>query len=87
MKVSQLKLACEEFLLEHGDQDVKLLWEQGTIDEGFDSKYYEIPTDIRAVSDWPLPGKSIIVKNEGSEMSIDFVIMYGEYACLPQSKQ
>lgn len=87
MKVSQLKLACEEFLLEHGDQDVKLLWEQGTIDEGFDPKYYEIPTDIRAISDWPLPGKSIIVKNEGSDMPIDFVIMYGEYACLPQSKQ
>ena len=87
MKVSQLKLSCEEFLLEHGDQEVKLLWEQGTIDEGFDSKYYELPTDIRAVADWPLPGKSIITKNEGSEMTTHFVIMYGEYACLPQSKQ
>jgi len=87
MKVSQLKLACEEFLLEHGDQEVKLLWEQGAIDEGFDSKRYEHPTDIRAVADWPLPGKSIITKNEGSEMNVDFVIMYGEYACLPQSKQ
>ena len=87
MKVSQLKLACEEFLLEHGDQEVKLLWEQGAIDEGFDSKYYELPTDIRAVADWPLPGKSIITKNEGSEMTTDFVIMYGEYMSLPQSKQ
>ena len=87
MKVSQLKLACEEFLLEHGDQEVKLLWEQGAIDEGFDPKYYELPTDIRAVADWPLPGKSIIIKNEGSEMSVDFVIMYGEYMSLPQSKQ
>jgi hypothetical protein len=83
MKVSQLKLACEEFLLEHGDQDVKLLWEQGAIDEGFDPKYYE----LRAVADWPLPGKSVITKNEGSEMNVDFVIMYGEYAALPQSKQ
>ena len=87
MKVSQLKLACEEFLLEHGDQEVKLLWEQGAIDEGFDPKYYEHPTDIRAVADWPLPGRSIITKNESSEMNVDFVIMYGEYACLTQSKQ
>lgn len=87
MKVSQLKLACEEFLLEHGDQDVKLLWEEGAITEGFDSKYYENPTDVRAVADWPLPGKSIITKNEGSEMSIDFVIMYGEYTSMPQSKK
>ncbi len=87
MKVSQLKLACEEFVLEHGDQEVKLLWEQGTIDDGFDSKYYELPTDIRAIPDWPLPGKSIITKNEGSEMSIDFVIMYGEYMSIPHSKQ
>ena len=87
MKVSQLKLACEEFILEHGDQDVKLLWEQGAIDEGFNAKSYELPTDIRAVADWPLPGKSVITKNEGSEMNVDFVIMYGEYAALPQSKQ
>jgi hypothetical protein len=87
MKVSQLKLTCEEFLLEHGDQDVKLLWEEGVITEGFDPKYYELPTDVRAIPDWPLPGKSIITKYEGSEMSIDFVIMYGEYAALPQSKQ
>jgi len=87
MKVSELKNACEEFLLEHGDEEVKLLWEQGVIDEGFDAKYYEIPTDIRAVADWPLPGKSILVKNEGSEMGFDFVIMYGEYFGIPQSKQ
>jgi hypothetical protein len=87
MKVSQLKLACEEFLLDHGDQEVRLLWEQGAIDEGFDPKYYELPTDIRAVADWPLPGKSIITKNEGSEMTTHFVIMYGEYMSMPQSKQ
>ena len=28
MKVSQLKFACEEFLLEHADTEVKLLWEE-----------------------------------------------------------
>jgi hypothetical protein len=87
MKVSQLKLACEEFLLEHGDQEVKLLWEQGVIDDGFNFKYYELPTDIRAIADWPLPGKSIVTKNEGSEMTVDFVIMYGEYMSIPHSKQ
>lgn len=84
MKVSELKLACEEFLLEHGDQEVKVLREQGIIDEGFDRKCYELPTDVRAIPDWPLPGKSLITKNEGSEMSIDFVIMYGEYEGISQ---
>ncbi len=83
MKVSQLKLACEEFLLEHGDQEVKLYWEEGALTEGFDSKYYENPTDIRAVADWPLPGKSLITKNESAEMSMLFVIMYGEYENIP----
>lgn len=83
MKVSELKLAAEEFLLEHGDQEVKLLWEEGVINEGFDPQYYELPTDVRVVADWPLPGKSMITKNEGSEMSFDFVIMYGEKECIP----
>jgi hypothetical protein len=83
MKVSELKLACEEFLLEHGDEEVKLLWEEGTLTEGFDPKYYENPTDIRAVADWPLPGKSLVTKNEGAEMNVLFVIMYGEYQNIP----
>jgi hypothetical protein len=83
MKVSELKLACEEFLLEHGDEEVKLLWEEGALTEGFDPKYYENPTDIRAVADWPLPGKSLVTKNEGAEMSMLFVIMYGEYENIP----
>jgi hypothetical protein len=83
MKVSELKLACEEFLLEHGDEEVKLLWEEGALTEGFDPKYYENPTDVRAVADWPLPGKSLVTKNEGAEMSMLFVIMYGEYENIP----
>lgn len=77
MKVSQLKFACEEFLLEHADTEVKLLWEEGVFTENYDPNSLEEPTDVRAINDWPLPGDSLIVKNEmPSKM---FVIMYGEY--------
>lgn len=77
MKVSQLKFACEEFLLEHPDTEVKLLWEEGVLTENYDPNCLEEPTDVRAINDWPLPGDSLLVTNEmPSKM---FVIMYGEY--------
>jgi hypothetical protein len=77
MKVSQLKFACEEFLLEHPDTEVKLLWEEGVFTENYNPNCLEEPTDVRVINDWPLPGDSLIVKSEmPSKM---FVIMYGEY--------
>ena len=77
MKVSQLKLACEEFLLEHPDNEVKILWEEGVISENYDPEFLEEPTDVRVINDWPLPGDSLINKAENPEKM--FVIMYGEY--------
>lgn len=77
MKVSQLKFACEEFLLEHPDTEVKLLWEEGVLTENYDPNCLEEPTDVRAINDWPLPGDSLIVKSETPSKM--FVIMYGEY--------
>jgi hypothetical protein len=77
MKVSELKLACEDFLLEHADTEVKLLWEEGVISENYDPECLEDPTDVRVINDWPLPGDSIITKNESPSKM--FVIMYGEY--------
>ena len=77
MKVSQLKLACEEFLLVHGDTEVKILWEEGVISEKYDPDCLEEPTDVRVINDWPLPGDSLITKNENPDKM--FVIMYGEY--------
>jgi hypothetical protein len=77
MKVSELKLACEEFLLVHGDTEVKILWEEGVISENYDPEYLEEPTDVRVINDWPLPGDSLITKNENPDKM--FVIMYGEY--------
>jgi hypothetical protein len=77
MKVSELKLACEDFLLEHADTEVKLLWEEGVISENYDPEYLEDPTDVRVINDWPLPGDSLITKNESPSKM--FVIMYGEY--------
>ena len=77
MKVSELKLACEEFLLVHGDTEVKILWEEVVISENYDPEYLEEPTDVRVINDWPLPGDSLITKNENPDKM--FVIMYGEY--------
>jgi hypothetical protein len=77
MKVSELKLACEDFLLEYADTEVKLLWEEGVISENYDPEYLEDPTDVRVINDWPLPGDSLITKNESPSKM--FVIMYGEY--------
>lgn len=78
MKVSQLKLACEDFLLEHPDTEVKILWEEGVISDSYDPQYLEDPTDVRIISDWPLPGESLVNKAENPEKM--FVIMYGEYS-------
>ena len=77
MKVSQLKLACEEFLLEHADTEVKILWEEGVLSENYSPEFLEEPTDVRIISDWPLPGESLVNKAENPEKM--FVIMYGEY--------
>lgn len=75
MKVSELKLACELFLLHHPDTEVKMIWEQGVFDEGYDPECLEEVTDARAVPDWPLPGQSLVFSNE--EASMMFVMLYG----------
>ena len=77
MKVSQLKLSCEEFLLEHADTEVKILWEEGVLTENYSPEFLEDTTDVRIISDWPLPGESLVNKAENPEKM--FVIMYGEY--------
>lgn len=77
MKVSELKLACEKFLLSHPDTEVKMIWEQGVFDEGYNPSCMEEVTDARIVPDWPLPGESLVFPNEDPGMM--FVIMYGEY--------
>ena len=77
MKVSELKIACMEFLLVHEDTEVKILWEEGVISQNYDPEYLEEPTDVRVINDWPLPGDSLITKNENPGKM--FVIMYGEY--------
>ena len=77
MKVSQLKLACEDFLAWHPDTEVKILWEEGVFSDNYDPQYLEDPTDVRIINDWPLPGESLVNKAENPEKM--FVIMYGEY--------
>ena len=54
-----------------------LLCEQVVLDENYDPQCLEQPTDIRAISDWPLPGESLVNKAEKPEKM--FVILYGEF--------
>lgn len=77
MKVSELKKAAEDFMQIHGDATVKLLWEEGVLSEGFNSQNYELPTDIRAIKDWPLPGDSMMFSST-EDAPMHFVMMYGE---------
>lgn len=77
INVSQLVAAGQSFIEQHGDGEVKLLWEQGVFDENYDPQCLERPTDIRAISDWPLPGESLVNKAETPDKM--FVILYGEY--------
>ena len=83
ISVSQLIEAGQAFIKQHGDGEVKLLWEQGVLDENYDPNCLEQPTDIRTVNDWPLPGESLVNKAETPEKM--FVIMYGEYIRIPKS--
>ena len=39
MKVSELKNAAEQFLISHGDGEVKIIWEIGCFEEGYDPEY------------------------------------------------
>ena len=76
MRVSELNKAAELFLLENGDADVRLLYEEAVFEDGFEPEIMEVVTDIRKVDDWPLPGRSLLFPNEGSEMGCFFVLMY-----------
>jgi hypothetical protein len=42
------------------DAPFLLYWEPGALEEGFEPSCVEGITDIRLVSDWPLPGESIV---------------------------
>jgi hypothetical protein len=78
MKVSQLKNAAEQFLISHGDGEVKLVWELGCFEEGYNPDYEEPINDVRVVPDWPLPGCSLVFPNE--EIEQKFVLFYGDDA-------
>ena len=56
---------------------MKILWEEGVLTENYSPEFLEDPTDVRIISDWPLPGESLVNKAENPEKM--FVIMYGEY--------
>lgn len=41
------------------DAPFLLCWEPGALEEGFEPSLVEGITDVRLVSDWPLPGESL----------------------------
>jgi hypothetical protein len=64
MKVSELKNYLAEFLVQNEDCEVKLFCESVVYDDVFDQGACEVITDLRAVSDWPLPGESLVTDGE-----------------------
>lgn len=89
MKLSELIAFCiaaQDIAKEsHGnaDPEVALCFESSVYNEGFDWKSTEGISDIRLVSDWALPGESVIT-NE-TEKSVKFVIFYDNHFNLADS--
>ena len=67
------------------DPEVVLCFEPSTLDEGFNWSSTEGISDIRLVSDWPLPGESVIVCEH--EKPSKLVIFYDNHFNLDSSKE
>lgn len=56
--------------------EVVLSFESDTLEGAFDFKTLEGITDVRVMSDWPLPGTSLVVPHETNDKLV--VIYYGD---------
>ena len=75
MKISSLIQALQSaYVMDHEDMDVVLCFEEGAMGEGFDWGHVEGITDVRVTRDWPLPGDSLINREE--PVSNKVVIFY-----------
>ena len=65
------------------DTEVVLCFEEGVIEDGYDEKCTEGISDIRLVSEWPLPGTSLMTY-EG-EKPQKLIIFYDNHYKLDSS--
>ena len=87
MKLSQLitALTAAQHNVGGTDPEVVLAFEPYALEEGFDWEQTEGIADVRVASEWPLPGKSMIV-HEGEKPS-KVIIFYDNHFALDSAKE
>jgi hypothetical protein len=87
MKLSALISALQQaaFVASNDDIEVVLCFEPTALEEGFDWEHTEGIADVRMASEWPLPGKSMIVP-EGEKPS-KVIIFYDNHFALDSAKE
>ena len=87
MKLSQLISALQQAYAPDptADPEVVLCFEPTALEEGFNWEHTEGISDVRMASQWPLPGKSMIV-HEGEKPS-KVIIFYDNHFNLDSAKE
>jgi hypothetical protein len=62
MKLGEITEILNKALAKYGpDTEFALCWEEGAMTEGYSETFLDGITDVRFISDWPLPGTSLVV--------------------------
>ena len=87
MKLSQLISALQlaDIAAPNDDPEVVVCFEPTALEEGFDWEHTEGVSDVRVASQWPLPGKSMIVHE--SEKPSKVIIFYDNHFALESAKE
>lgn len=87
MKLSQLIHALKqaETVTINDDPEVVLCYEPTALEEGFNWENTEGISDVRVASEWPLPGKSLIVLE--SEVPSKVILFYDNHFALDSAKK
>ena len=87
MKLSKLIIALQlaDIAAPNDDPEVVVCFEPTALEEGFDWEQTEGVADVRVASEWPLPGKSMIV-HEGEKPS-KVIIFYDNHFALDSAKE
>jgi hypothetical protein len=84
MKLSELLQFLNKAQASTGpDTEVILCFEESAIEEGYNEKCTEGISDIRLVSDWPLPGTSLVAYEGNKPQKL--VIFYDNHCKLDSS--
>ena len=87
MKLSKLISALQlaDIAAPNDDPEVVVCFEPTALEEGFDLEHTEGVSDVRVASQWPLPGKSMIVHE--SEKPSKVIIFYDSHFNLDSAKE